>query len=119
MPNYTQPSFNLMVNIWRHGNVVTNPPDVVSPAQLRYPGAKPSGQWELTTTWPFLATAMFPANTDVRDGFCPSGQDTIEVPAGSGRYYLVGYVDDVGKGFVNEHRYAAIVKTGTWPQPIT
>jgi hypothetical protein len=34
----------------------------------------------------------------------------VEVPAGSGRLYFVVYVDDVGKGFANEHRFAIIYR---------
>jgi hypothetical protein len=33
----------------------------------------------------------------------------VEVPSGSGRYYVVVAVDDVGRGFLNEHRYALVL----------
>jgi hypothetical protein len=70
-------------------------------------------------------TLLLPKLTDVRDWLCapPStGADQIEVPAGSGRWYTVIAVDDIGKGFSNEHRAAWIGKTGNalgfWPTPI-
>lgn len=42
----------------------------------------------------------------------------VEVPQGTGRYYMVVWVDDVGKGFVNEYRQAQIQKMRPWPIPI-
>jgi len=76
-----------------------------------------------------VPTLLFPALTDVRDSSCGGGQDIIECPAGSGRWYTVELVDDIGKGFANEHRYAIVAKiwgfTGNgagltlpWPTPI-
>jgi hypothetical protein len=54
---------------------------------------------------------LVPAGTDIRD-MSQGGpdQDIIEVPADSGRWYSVSLVDDIGKGFDNEHRYALINK---------
>lgn len=72
---------------------------------------------------------LLPALTDVRDFSCLSGNDVVEVPAGSGRWYQVMSVDDAGKGFSNEHRIAWICKISDrsnsvdfpglyWPTPI-
>ena len=52
--------------------------------------------------------------------------DLMEIPFGSTRFYLVICVDDIGKGFANEHRFAfinmvnqAVVFTDvTWPFPV-
>jgi len=74
-------------------------------------------------------TLLLPAGSDVRDVCCNGVNDIIEVPAGSGRWYQVSVVDDIGKGFPNEHRGAVIVKiaepldpTGFaglfWPTPV-
>lgn len=73
-------------------------------------------------------TLLLPAGTDVRAGPVPNppGNDLVEVPAGSGRSYIVLSVDDIGKGFPNEHRAAILTPTsvamtagGThyWPTP--
>jgi len=73
-------------------------------------------------------TLLCPASTDIRDHHC-TGQpiDMIEAPAGSGRWYVVFSVDDVGKGFSNEYRYASLMKYSNnpvianmpfWPAPI-
>lgn len=56
---------------------------------------------------------LLPAFTDIRDGSCSNAPDIVEVPQGSGRYYVAYFVDDIGKGFANEHRYATLAKT--WP----
>jgi hypothetical protein len=46
------------------------------------------------------------------------GQDMVEVPAGSGRWYGVYSVDDISKGYASEHRTATILATlGTWTAP--
>jgi hypothetical protein len=65
---------------------------------------------------------MVPAGTDIR-GFendALNGLDQVEVPVGSGRWYCVTSVDDVGKGYPNEYRLAyvqAIIQTWTPPYP--
>jgi hypothetical protein len=76
-------------------------------------------------------TLLLPALTDIRDGAGLVGAegDIVEVIPGSGRWYGVICVDDLGKGFANEHRGAIIVKVYekisptqfpglTWPFPI-
>lgn len=52
---------------------------------------------------------LLPALTDIRSfvqGI--ADPDYVEVPSGSGRWYGVAAVDDVGKGFPNEFRIAEI-----------
>lgn len=72
---------------------------------------------------------LFPALSDIRDLSNAITPDVVEVPSGSGRWYGVAYVDDVGKGFVNEYRlafaqkiYEALDPTAYpglfWPVPI-
>jgi hypothetical protein len=76
-------------------------------------------------------TLLLPPLVDIRDLKCGYLVDIVEAPAGSGRFYLVASVDDIGKGFDNEHRAAllapgseAIFGTGSdwntlfWPTPI-
>lgn len=67
-------------------------------------------------------TLLLPALTDAR-GFETggAGPDWIECPSGSGRIYLCLRVDDFGKGFANEHRFANITPIPDiypWPIPI-
>ncbi len=76
-----------------------------------------------------LPQLLVPALTDVRDSSCTGESDVIECPAGSGRWYRVVGVDDLGKGFPNEHRFAFCAKIYDqmdharypglqWPTPI-
>lgn len=54
---------------------------------------------------------LVPAGSDVRDlSQNIAHPDLIEVPSGSGRWYTVNLVDDVGKGFDNEYRIVAMAK---------
>ena len=63
---------------------------------------------------------LLPAKVDIRGPQDVVTFDMVEVPAGSGRWYQVTGVDDIGKGFSNEHRTAtihAVAKTWTPPYP--
>ena len=73
---------------------------------------------------------LLPPLTDVRSFIQVNDPDMVEVPSGSGRWYQVGDVEDIGKGFVNEHRAAAIFQASSqyggtefaglvWPVPMT
>lgn len=116
---FVLPTFNLAVNIWRHGNPTTNPADVTAMGNLalgrragldvpiQFYGSTPRG----------LMWLLLPKSTDVRDGKAATGEDTVEVPATSKRYYTVKWVDDIGAGFQNEHRFAMIDANSGWPQP--
>lgn len=63
-------------------------------------------------------TLLLPALTDVRDGSGNGPVDILEVPAGSGRWYAAWSVDDIGKGFANEHRAVIIGKVYQQLNPI-
>jgi hypothetical protein len=61
---------------------------------------------------------LLPAGTDIRGTQDTVGCDIVEVPAGTGRYYWSLTVDDIGKGWPNEHRIAKIVAVlGSWVAP--
>jgi hypothetical protein len=63
-------------------------------------------------------TLLLPKGADVRGPQDITSADVIEVPAGSGRWYGVYAVDDIGKGFANEHRAAVLLAcAGTWTPP--
>jgi hypothetical protein len=61
---------------------------------------------------------LLPSRTDVRDQLTSGGTDVIECPAGTGRYYTVGLVDDVARGFDNEYRLAYVYRAYVWTSPI-
>lgn len=79
------------------------------------------------------AALLLPSLTDIRDNaqLSPAhpNYDIVEVVPGSGRWYVVNSVDDVGKGFVNEYRFAFLSKLSSnsglanttglfWPVPM-
>ncbi len=51
---------------------------------------------------------LLPKQTDVRGPQDTISFDCVEVPAGTGRWYQVCMVDDIGKGYANEHRTACL-----------
>lgn len=116
---FTLPTFNLAVNIWRNANPTTNPPDVVAIGNLAY-GERNSVPYAVTTSNTTVYGGMWlliPTGTDIRDNKDPVGPDTVEVPAGTGRFYDVVWVDDAGAGFPNQHRFALLISAGPWPVP--
>jgi hypothetical protein len=46
------------------------------------------------------------------------GSDTVEVPAGTGNWYQVTFVTDVGRGFPNEYRLALLARQAPVPDPL-
>jgi len=79
------------------------------------------------------AQLLVPAGTDIREVAQLAGggppYDIVEVPSGSGRWYVVNSVDDVAKGFPNEYRLAFLAKLSSnsglanttglfWPIPM-
>ena len=68
-----------------------------------------------TTTSGVFEDAMYlllRARTDVRGPVQYANLllpgDVVEVPSGTGRFYWVTYVDDVGRGYANEFRFATL-----------
>jgi len=119
MAVYVLPNFNITCNVWRFGNAITNAPDLtptgnLSPGRLTGvdEGLDPKSANTQGVMW-----LRLPAHTDVRDGKDVNGPDVIEAPAGSGKFYNCVWVDDIGTGFTNEHRFAALVGRGPWAVP--
>lgn len=118
---YRLPVFNLVANFWRFGNPTSGAPDAVAAANLAWGRRIFTGDLAsdpLATALPFM-TLLLPTGTNVISDVDTNGSpDTCEVPAGSGRYYLVHYVDYIGAGFANEHLGAIIVRIpGGGPVP--
>lgn len=120
---YRLPTFNLAVGAWRFGNdVQLNPPDVVTAGNLvgGHHGLVPPVIVALNTVANmkieakatiYFSTLLLPKGADVRpymNGPAANWGDCVEVPAGSGRFYAVMHVDDIGRGFPNEHRFALV-----------
>lgn len=85
--------------------------------------------FENDNEWSPIMSLLVPAGSDIRSLVNAAVQDVVECPAGSGRWYQVGGVDDIGKGFPNEHRCALLFQISeamfgapyvglAWPAPM-
>lgn len=114
------PNFNLPVNIWRFGSVIPGPPTLTTIGNLAWGRRQSAITGAENPQGNLLMTLLLPPGTDVRAAAQSLNSDVAEVPAGTGRYYHVMDVDDIGKGFPNEHRAATLLATddfGQWPTP--
>jgi len=66
-----------------------------------------------------LMVLLLPALTDIRNRIISGVTDLVECPSGSGRWYAVAGVDDIGKGFPNEHRAAWLLQVSKFLNPTT
>lgn len=115
---FVVPNFNITCNVW-HSPVI---PPVGLPAiaglacQLTM-----DGRIITTGLGGGLRSVMLlkvPSGTDLRGQFSSTSRDTVECPAGSGRYYTCWAVDDVSRGFANQYRLGFIVQENI-PTPLT
>lgn len=61
---------------------------------------------------------LVPAGADIRGFQDTINPDMIEIPVGSGQWYVCYSVNDIAKGFANEHRTGCIYPlVGTWVAP--
>jgi len=132
--SFELPTFNLPVDIYT-GPWLTKTLRVSTVGNLAYSKriALESGGLDPTSPTSSAVTVMqllLPPLTDVRDRYNGGPYDVVEAPSGSGRWYCVLGVDDIGKGFANEHRCALVQKIAAninavafaglnWPTPIT
>jgi len=124
---YKLPVFNLVCNIKRPP--FANTPAIPSPpyrlssvsCQLAYGermNASSTGGTGFAGIPLQTMNLQLPKLTDIRGPQDSVSFDMVEVPAGSGRWYWVTFVDDIGKGFTNEHRTAGIFALeGGWVAP--
>lgn len=108
------PTFNLPINIWRSaisgGSLNYAAPDVITICNMT-----PGRRVMISMAVPVVPAApafhmevLLPKLTDIRANWNSQGSDICEIPGGSERFYQVDYVDDIGKGFANEHRLALV-----------
>lgn len=118
------PTLNLQCRIWINQPAPPFPPgraaDLTVSCQLRNPTR---AQLASTAVTGSVSNALLclPARTNVHGFTATNFSDLVEVPIGTGRYYRVLSVEDVGKGFANEYRLATIQQQthlpGGWPDP--
>jgi hypothetical protein len=117
---FSLPVFNLTCNVWSFGIPTSQPPRLSAVICNFCRGERESyaAPWtvnlgqQLGCMW-----LLVPWATDLRDTATVAGPDTVEVPAGSGRFYTIIWVDDAGYGFANAHRFAALLKLSPGPTP--
>lgn len=121
---YVVPQMPLDVNCWHNGAAEppVGAPDATFKGNLCWnrrvavPSTGGTGALGIPL---FTMTLLVLKDTDIRGKLSTAtGADTVEVPAGSGRFYEVLYVDDIGKGFSNEHR-GALLLARVQPTPLT
>jgi len=117
---YVQPVYNSLCNIWTGGNPVGAPRVVDARCNLawgRRVNVASTGGTALVGIPLVAMTLLLPRNTDIRGRTSTTGEDAVEVPSGSGRYYLCCFVDNIGMNFANEHRGAIIQQMDPFKTP--
>jgi hypothetical protein len=121
---YPSPVFNLTCRIYQAMGTGPFPlaGGIVSSCQLRLnkPGIVAASGGGAGVTGMLL---LLPKGTDIRPSHLAVVADAVQVPDGSGEYYVVSWVNDVAKGFPNEYRLALITlltnkaNATVWPMP--
>jgi len=131
---FRKPVFNIFCNIWRAVDFRAGAAPVGMPALGMVPCNLQFGRKEGLESDRMAMWLLLEPGTDIRDPWGVANRqegqaDAVEVPAGSGRFYTVVYVDDVASGFPTQYRTALIVKGGIfgnktgyvdpvpWPNP--
>lgn len=119
---FVLPTFNITVHIYSAGlPPPTGTPRIIDQeAQLRAPAAN-NVMFVSSVGASSAMILLLPPGVDIRDQFNTpiNSSDYVEAPAFTGRFYRVIFVDDIAKGFPNEHRYAVLQKVlgVPWPTP--
>jgi hypothetical protein len=129
---FPSPTFNVLCNVWRWAAWTASYPPTVPVPSLTMMGNLAQGEKVVANAGALLQFLSVAKLSDIRDGFKEQlvtnnyRGDVVEVPAGSGRYYVCVWVDDIAKGFANEYRRASLypqsaisyaVSTPAWPVP--
>lgn len=120
---FTLPTFNIDVHIWNPPTVPPAAPSLTVRGNLAWGKRVFPGLVGTSSYQEHGMTLLLPAGTDVQTAVQNNlnAYSVVEAPAGSGRFYIVVFVDDLGKGFDNEHRGAVLIQTrnyGDWPRPM-
>jgi len=115
---YTLPDFNLTCDILTFDGTnavfrLSSPCNLAVGRRVSMPAATNNPTVESAAL--MQMTLLVPAGTDLRDASCNGWPDVVEVPQGSGRTYFCYGVDDLGKGFPNEHRFGLLWKAWDFP----
>jgi len=106
---FTTPTFNIACDIYTCVLPATKTFRLRSPCNLAM-GRRITWSWGQAFTGgdavSFGPALLLPPLTDIRSQVQGVDNDIVEVPSGSGRWYVVAGWDDVAKGFPNEYRLA-------------
>jgi hypothetical protein len=119
--SFNVPNFNLRVNIWRNGNAPPAAADLQLPCNLAFGRRVAATEGFFVGVNAPVVSLLLPPSSDIRGPQCAAPDTCVECPAGTGRIYAIGGVDDSGKGWPNEFRVALLswtVAFGAWPSPI-
>jgi hypothetical protein len=114
------PTFNTAIGIW-NGPWLSRTVRGLTACNLAF-GRRVQQSWLSGGNWEnaaggFQMLLLLPYRTDIRSGLVQLHPDIVEVPALSGRWYQVIAVDDIGRGFPNEHRAAVIIGISQFTDP--
>jgi len=120
---FVLPTFNMVCDIYTLPYNFSGPPRIANqPCQLRAPYAGAPQFASGLLGWTNAMMLLLPPGTDIRDLYCTpiNSMDCVVLPVGTTCRYQVAWVNDIGKGFPNEHRFAILTKIGSgpWPVPI-
>lgn len=125
--SFNPPTLPIKCNIWQGQAGLVAPP-TGPPTQANVPCAlrhyKTVGGYLAQNNHVTVSAILLAARTDIRPTRA-QGQngDLVEVPAGSGCFWVVEGVADVARGFANEYRLAWLITNWSmaafwvWPMP--
>lgn len=130
---FTLPVFNITCNVYRGPWLTKSLAIAAQPCNLAW--GRRVNTLPLFNAGPEVQQAspamiiLLPPGVDIRSALIFPQTDVVEVPAGSGRWYEVLALDDIGKGFANEHRAAYLFQISVnvdsvryagcvWPVPV-
>jgi len=118
------PAFPITCNIWSSGsNPITQPPRVAAAACNLAWGQRVSGMSTGGTTLAGVIvctmTLLLESGTDIRGRAHNGGEDIVEVPSGSQRFFFRVFAHFIGKGFTNQHKGEVLVQIDPFKTPDT
>jgi len=111
-PSFNLPQFNLEVGIFTSNSYDDGPNISTVGCLRRYPSQNnmEQGGSNSQNDYRWMMEILLPALTDVRPPCLNAGLNTfIECPLGARRFYRVLAVDDIAKGYPNEHRFCLVI----------
>jgi len=117
--SFSVPTFNLVCQLYTSGELgllrVTTPCNLAFGRRVNAGFPVPSEPAGIPTVYMQL---LLPPLTDIRSYSSSTGADLVYLVGDTSRAYTVTFVDDIGKGFVNEHRFALLLQLSWRSTPL-